>query len=228
MDDDLNPGQPTGGDLQKTAGRNQTNEVANNPNSAGDKSATQRASGPKRICIRSSIFQDLERLNSIIPKFNLFEHDVSQWISTVKEATSGYDAPDDIMKFLHSFFAQKPMITWFVKEKLGSTKLEDFKDRLEEKATKELIRSHKLADLHLNEYLTEIQFTGKARITEFIQRKLLLFADLYPFFPKEKVHEKIFYQLTDDLIPEFLPYRKAELKVIIQNAQITDGLEVAE
>lgn len=178
--------------------------------------------------MEASIFKDLEVLQETIPVFDLFEHDVAQWIATVKSATSKYDTPDDIMKFLHSFFKQDEMITWYVKQKHGKKKLDEFKDLLEVKVIDELTRNHKLADLHFDEFLNEIKYQGKARIQKFIQEKLRIFANLYPFFPKEKVHEKIFFQLPSDQVSEFLLYKKAKIKVILKIAAISDGVALAE
>lgn len=193
-----------------------------NPASAFEQSAA------KRVRVGASIFKDLEKLQQAIPKFDLYEDDVASWISTVKGAVQQYESPNDIMQFLHSFFVQDRLITWYIKQKHGKSKLEDFKDSLEAEVTSQLIRDHELADLHFDAFLGEMKYTGAAKVQTFLKEKFLLFANLYPFFPKDRVAEKIFFQLSQDLIPEFLPYRKAKVSVILKCAAVTDGVTLAE
>lgn len=170
-----------------------------------------------------SILKDLLELKRAIPQFSLYLHDPSEWVSTVKMAVAQYEQPNEIMTYLHSFFKQKAMVTWYLTVKLTATDLEVFRGLLEKKVHTELVKAHKLADLHLDEYLKEIKYTGEKKLEEFLKTKLLLFADLYPFFPKEKVHEKIFYQMGEQKAILFMPFRKDTLDVILHAAQMYEN-----
>lgn len=186
----------------------------------------ENSSNAKRTCTLSvSVFNDLLSLKSKIPKFDMFQHEPSEWVSTVKRAVEGYQQPNEIMKYLHSFMLQKSMVEWFVKSRMGTAELDAFRGHLEKETTVKLLECHTLADLHLDEFLTKIKYDGSDKIQEFFKRKLLLFSDLYPTFTKEKAHEKMFYQLGAKFVSEFLPYRKDTLEVIMQVAKIYDQLK---
>lgn len=186
---------------------------------------TNGCSLAKKVCREKlSILRDLVVLKKAIPKFDLYSHDPTEWVSIVKRATEDYESPKEILNYLHSFFKQSSMLTWYITVKLSITDLDILLENLKKKAHEEMVKAHKLADLQFDEYLKEIKYTGTSKLEEFIKSKLLLFADLYSFFPKEAAHEKVFYQMGSTWSLAFMPYRQDDLKVILEVAKVWDNV----
>lgn len=190
-----------------------------------DAPQTHESSLAKKLCREKlSVLRDLVVLKKIIPKFDLYRHDPTEWVSMVKRVTEDYEKPTEILSYLHSFFKQTSMLTWYITVKLQITDLDILLEKLDKKAHEELVKAHKLADLQFDQYLVEIKYTGTSKLEQFIKTKLLLFADLYPFFTKEAAHEKVFYQMGTKWSSTFLPYRMDELDVILEVAKIYDNV----